>query len=274
MAESTKSDNDPLKRSQAAKVDSFMDRVREALGGKPVKWLSDATGISTSMLSDYGKGKTPGADKAALVARALGVTIDWLLTGETLADQVRNAYALGDDDIRNLLALDPSGDMDARILGLATSTVTENRPAFRGPSSLRPETVELNELDLAYGMGSTFIQDAPVKSRSRTFSAGWLRNFTDSPFDKLFFAKGIVDSMMPTILDNDIVLIDTAQITPRMWDQLWAVDMGGLGMIKRLRPGKDGAMRLISDNPAVPEEIAYDDEMHVIGRVAAIVRKT
>ena len=43
--------------------------------------------------------------------------------------------------------------------------------------------------------------------------------------------------------------------------------------IKALRPGKDGAMRIISINPDWPEEVAYDGEMNVIGRVVAIVRK-
>jgi phage repressor protein C with HTH and peptisase S24 domain len=81
--------------------------------------------------------------------------------------------------------------------------------------------------------------------------------------------------MMPTILDSDVVLIDTSQKTPRLWDQLWAVDMGGMGMIKRLRPTKDGTgMVLVSSNPDVPDETAYDGEMNIVGRVVAIMRKT
>jgi phage repressor protein C with HTH and peptisase S24 domain len=44
-------------------------------------------------------------------------------------------------------------------------------------------------------------------------------------------------------------------------------------MIKSLRPSKDGGMRLVSVNPDFRDEIAYDGEMNVIGRVVAIVRK-
>ncbi|MCB2051793.1 MAG: helix-turn-helix transcriptional regulator, partial [Novosphingobium sp.] len=77
----------------------------------------------------------------------------------------------------------------------------------------------------------------------------------------------------PTIQDADVILIDTAQRTPRIWDKLWAMEMGGMGMIKRLRPTKDGqGIRLLSDG-GLPEEIAFDGEMTIVGRVVAIVRK-
>lgn len=80
--------------------------------------------------------------------------------------------------------------------------------------------------------------------------------------------------MTPTIQDADVVLIDTHQRTPMIWDKLWAVEVGGLGAIKRLRPTRDGSgMRLLSSNPDVPEEVCYDEELSVIGRVVAIVRK-
>ena len=82
MAVSNKSDIvRPTKRSQVAKLDSFPQRILESLAGRSMRWLSEETGISTSMLSEYGKGKTPGADKALAIANALGVDLRWLLTG-------------------------------------------------------------------------------------------------------------------------------------------------------------------------------------------------
>lgn len=153
----------------------------------------------------------------------------------------------------------------------------EKRPSYRGPptsiSAEKTDTVEIAEFDVAYGLGASYIHDGPVRAKAQTFSRKWLRNFTDSPFENLMFARGIGDSMMPTILDSDLLLIDTAQQTPRVWDHIWAIDMGGMGMVKRLRPAKEGGMRLISSNPDVPDETAYDGEMVVIGRVVAVVRK-
>lgn len=152
--------------------------------------------------------------------------------------------------------------------------LNDRQQPFKGAAfKTKPDTVDLQEFDLAYGLGASFIHDVPVTGEARTFSRGWLRHFTESPFDKLFWARGIGDSMTPTIQDADVVLIDTAQRTPRIWDKLWAVEMGGMGMIKRLRPTKDAnGMRLLSD-AGQPEETAYDGEMNVIGRVVAIVRK-
>lgn len=154
------------------------------------------------------------------------------------------------------------------------TAVTDARISFRGAEAMPdPDAVEIQEFDLAYGMGASFIHDVPVTGKLRTFSRAWLRQFTDSPVEALFWATGIGDSMMPTIQDADVVLVDTAQRTPRVWDKLWTLEMGGMGMIKRLRPTKDGdGMRLLSDG-GMPEEVAYDGEMQVIGRVVAIVRK-
>jgi phage repressor protein C with HTH and peptisase S24 domain len=152
--------------------------------------------------------------------------------------------------------------------------VADRRLAFRAAvPEPAPDTVELPEFDLAYGLGASYIHDSPVSGKSMVFSRAWIRHFTDSPFEMLYWAHGIGDSMTPTIQDADVVLIDTAQRTPRIWDKLWALEVGGLGMIKRLRPTKDGAgMRLLSDG-GQPEEVVYDEEMQVIGRVVAIVRK-
>lgn len=152
--------------------------------------------------------------------------------------------------------------------------VADRRLEFKGPQLEVGDAVELQEFDVSYGLGATFIHDAPVEGKKRLFSRSWIRQFTDSPFDTLMWGKGVGDSMAPTIQDADVVLIDTHDRTPMFWDKLWAVEVGGMGAIKRLRPTKDGSgMRLISSQPDTPEEVVYDGEMNVIGRVVAIVRK-
>lgn len=134
-------------------------------------------------------------------------------------------------------------------------------------------SVEVQEIDLAYGMGGQYLDDIPVKANTVRFTRDWLRNFTDAKPDDLFFARGIGNSMMPTILDSDIVLIDRSQDSMRMNDQIWALSFGGMGMIKRLRSMPDGSLRIMSDNASVREDRATDDEAHLIGRVVAVVRK-
>ncbi|QUT07954.1 helix-turn-helix transcriptional regulator [Sphingobium phenoxybenzoativorans] len=143
-----------------------------------------------------------------------------------------------------------------------------------GRSDTALETIEIQEWDYAYGMGSGTYLDLPVTGELHQFSPGWMTQFTRSPPEKVFLARGTGDSMMPTILDTDVVIIDTAEREVRTGDKLWAVAIGSVGYIKRLRPMPDGGVKILSDNPSVPPETAYDSELNIVGRVVAIVRKT
>lgn len=132
--------------------------------------------------------------------------------------------------------------------------------------------VPVRQINLAYGMGGTFL-DMVVEEDRQFFPVDWLRQFTSAPYSKLFFAQGVGDSMQPTLAPNDILIIDTSINRLTMADQIWAATYCGLGMIKRLRPTKDGGVRIMSDNPLVAEEIAYDGELNLVGRVVAVMRK-
>jgi len=143
---------------------------------------------------------------------------------------------------------------------------------YGGSAADRSDLAEVAEIDLRYGMGGTYLEENP-ELEPRTFSRAWLRNFTDSPPEELFWARGQGNSMEPTISEGAVVLIDRRQNSPRMADLIWAFAFGEVGMIKRLRPMPDGSVKILSDNQAVPLETAHDDELHIIGRVVAVVRK-
>ena len=207
-----------------------------------MKWLSDQTGISTSMLSEYRKGKTPGVDKAYAIANALQANFEWLVSGRG-----------------------PSG----------LSNLADKQLAWRGPP-VEPadDLVEIAEIDLRYGLGGTFVDshDA-IESEQRQFSRAWLQRVTDSPPALLFWARGQGNSMSPTIEDGEIVLIDRSQTSPLMDDLIFACALGEIGMIKRLRPRADH-VKLLADNANVPDELAGpDDHLQIIGRVVAVVKK-
>lgn len=121
-------------------------------------------------------------------------------------------------------------------------------------------------------MGGGSIYDSPVQAEKMSFSRAWIRNFTTSPTSQLVFASGTGDSMYPTIHDRDILLIDMSQKTPAMADQIWALTQYGHGMIKRLRPTRDG-YSILSDNPSVPPDTAADGSMTIVGRVIAVMRR-
>lgn len=153
------------------------------------------------------------------------------------------------------------------------SGVGDRRLPFRGPALERdPDLVVIPEIDPAFGMGNA-IMDEPASPEMRSFSRAWLRLITDAPPEELYWARGRGNSMSPTIEDGEPVLIDRRQQTPRDADLIWAFAWGEVGAIKRLRPMPDGSVKILSDNPAVPVDVAYDGELHVFGRVVAVVRK-
>lgn len=57
-------------------------------------------------------------------------------------------------------------------------------PFGHAPRDVSTDTVQLQQFDVSYGLGGAFIHDAPAASQMRTFSRAWVRQFTDSPFDK------------------------------------------------------------------------------------------
>lgn len=208
--------------------------------------LARRVGISTQAVWKLVSGGAASSKHLHKIARELDTTAEYLV-GET------------DDSVQN----------GGRV-GLPSSD-SSSRPDIEDWASDHG-LVPVRQIDLAFGMGATYL-DQPVSEVAHFFPEEWLREFTSSPASMLFFAKGVGDSMLPTLSPNDTMIIDCSEKRLTMSDQIWAVTYCGLGMVKRLRPTKDGGIRILSDNPLVPEEVAYDGELNLIGRVVAVMRK-
>ena len=141
------------------------------------------------------------------------------------------------------------------------------------PPATDKRIIEVPMIDLAYGMGGTYLDGDDPDVRTEPFPLEFIRRYTPASADVIVFAEGAGDSMMPTIHSTDLLLIDRSEISLRLADQVWACSFGGVGMIKRLRPMPDGSVAIISDNPNVPDASAVDGELHLIGRVVAKVSK-
>jgi phage repressor protein C with HTH and peptisase S24 domain len=164
------------------------------------------------------------------------------------------------------------GTGDSELIDEARITPHLGEPSRDDSDIGERDKIVVRQLDLRFGMGSGGIYDAPVEAQGMSFSRAWIRQLTNAPFETLFWASGFGDSMHPTIADGDIVLVDSSQDKPRMFDQIWAINQYGHGMIKRLRPTENGYI-LSSDNPTVKDIIAIDGTLEVVGRIVAIVRK-
>ncbi|WP_218035979.1 MULTISPECIES: XRE family transcriptional regulator [Sphingobium] len=217
----------------------FGGRIRsrlETLGMSQAE-LARRVGIKQPSINHLIKNGAQGSKHIHQIAQALQTTPAYL-SGET------------DDPAEGYVAL-PSTDVIAGELGL----------------------VPVREIDLRYGMGATELE-VPVTTTVRHFSREWIKIYTGASPDHLYFAQGIGDSMAPTILDSDLLLIDASEQTLHLADKIWACAYGNSGMVKRLRQMADGSIKIMSDNQNVRDEIAYDNELHVLGRIVAIVRKT
>jgi len=136
------------------------------------------------------------------------------------------------------------------------------------------DDVEIDNIDLSYGMGGTFLDVGDADVEKVKFSRRWLRRFTHAPPEDLGSTEGIGDSMEPVIYDRDIVIFDrSARLEDHLSDKMWVFAYGHIGMIKRLRPMPDGTVKIMSANRTYPDEIATGDELHIIGRVVATVRR-
>lgn len=156
--------------------------------------------------------------------------------------------------------------------------LSDRRLADRAESSPQDAAAQLNsvlipQLEIGYSMGGGSVFQDYVESAQIPFPRDWLAPMIRGSFAELFVARGDGDSMVPTLLDGDLVLVDTAQKTIQQQDRLWCLSYGDLGMIKRVRILPDGSAQINSDNPAVTPITAHDDEMHVIGRVIWIARR-
>lgn len=133
------------------------------------------------------------------------------------------------------------------------------------------DMVEIQQIDLAYGMGGMFI-DVPIDIDVLKFPKIWVETITYSPPAMLTWARGRGDSMLPTIHDGDVILLDRSQNRVTEQDAIWAFTVGDVGSIKRLRIKGDRYV-ILSDNPSVPDDEEHQDFVRIIGRVIFVGAK-
>lgn len=146
--------------------------------------------------------------------------------------------------------------------------------ADRAPK-LDQDMVQIYQIDLSFGLGAAIMDTEIFEDQAERleFPRSWLRLITPNPPSQLCWARCKGDSMHPTIGDDDVVLIDRGQRSLLNSDLIWAASYGDAGIVKRLRPMPDGGVKIMSDNEKVRPETAYDGELHIFGRVIAVIKR-
>lgn len=151
--------------------------------------------------------------------------------------------------------------------------VGDRQFVFRGaPAADLGDTLAIPMLELGYGMGGTFLDDIDPGDVVKQFPREFIRMYTRAPAEMLCFSYGIGDSMEPTITDRDVLLIDLSRKTINMSEQIWVLSSNGIGMVKHVRI-VGGKTVLASDNKHISDYEPGEDELQIIGRVVAVVKR-
>ncbi|RSV12308.1 helix-turn-helix transcriptional regulator [Sphingomonas sp. ABOLF] len=213
------------------------ERVRALMAerGLSQSALARAVGVTQGAIAKIVSSNPGGSSHLHKIARELGTSVAYL-TGET------------DDRSEGALPL-PTPVLIAEQLDL----------------------VEIRSIDFAYGMGGTFGEDH-IEEEVLHFPRKWIQAITSSPAPSLTFARGRGDSMAPTMNEGDVILIDRAQRTVLEQDAIWALTLGPIAMVKRLRI-RGEQVTILSDNDRVAPDRVHADEVNIVGRVVFVGRR-
>lgn len=215
------------------RIQSAMDYAQ--INGKE---LSAITGLTTAAISQYKTGKilTLNAMAAQKIADALGVNVEWLVTGE------------GNMIKPNIISLD-NADSDKLPAGFVH--IPEYKICFGAGEAEEPTYEEIQDCVPAY-FRSTFFSDRGINPK-------YCRRF-----------KVIGDSMIPLINDGDYITVDC---TPKDYienNQIYALVFDHSLRIKRLIKSFK-SLTIRSDNPIYSDEVLTLEEaaqmIHIIGKV-------
>ncbi|MGJ7611117.1 MULTISPECIES: S24 family peptidase [unclassified Variovorax] len=197
--------------------------------------LGAAIGRKTNQTSDLLSGRASFGEKVARsIEEAAGLPSGWLDQDE--GDRVGRAVARLKDAVRQ-------EGTDVEIPLLAT------------PGSM--------------GIGSDVMPEEVVVGRL-SLSPHWIEKTISSSTrpEHLRFIHGYGDSMQPTFLDGDVLLVDSGVNQVKI-DGVYVLEANDRIYIKRVRQRMDGGFEISSDNPNVKTVDVLDGNtpVNVLGRV-------
>jgi|GEM_PF-823233 Predicted transcriptional regulator len=214
--------------------------ARERAGYRTAKDFAAKVKVNDVTYRAYENDQIGFANKAPKFSSVLGVSTDWLLIGGEVPD----------DSERQAMTVMAAEDI-AEMLGVYM----------------------LRQVDISYAMGDgAVIADYP-ETGLIPFARDFLSQLGIRSPDSVFICNGEGDSMAPTIFDRDLVMVDTSRQQVRMQDRIWALTVAGAGMIKRLRMLPNNQVVVLSDNPAVPEQVYDIEDVYIVGQVVWIGRR-
>jgi phage repressor protein C with HTH and peptisase S24 domain len=176
-----------------------------------------------------------------------------------------------------------------RYPGTGTASHIESSDVLREEGShdepLGPPPGQVPELDTRAGLGGGGVPahevrkegryTDPIKAEGWVFPANFVRDQLHTAAARLLVLETNGDSMTPTILFSERVIVDTGHKTPTP-DGLYAIrDTFGSIVVKRLqvmRTAKPTRVKIISDNPNHAGEEAPLNDLDIVGKVLSCLK--
>ncbi len=251
--------------------------AREAANYPSATKAAEALGVSLSTYRAHENGQNEfSAEVANRYAKKFGTTAAYLLTGEGLRKAARPAPNI-------VMSFDPD-EQDQDGFAESGNELSYSRehwkPQIEGATP---------EVDVKLGAGSGIVGEVinlPVGSGNVAghkivaewlIPTGYLRNEAKASPSHTIIMEVIGDSMQPTYMPGDRVIVDLSQ-SQMTTDTVYAISDGYTEpQIKRLQRvpfTQPGQVKIISDNPALETFTVELDRLTIIGRICGhIARK-
>lgn len=233
-----------------------LDRAIAARGYESAAAFARRMGVAPGTLRQQINRGSYKADAARRYAARLKVSVEWLLYGKG-----PDPFADTPDDTPDHAGAAPdhppayNGDLAAEIIEIGGE-----------------EFFSIGRYDMRISAGTGSIIDPHAEPLAwHPFERQWLTSVTRAMPEMLAILRVDGDSMRPTFDDGDWLLIDRTQRRLNV-QGVYAIRIGDTAWVKRLSLNlRDRVVRIISDNPAYPEEQLDEDDLDVLGRVVWIV---
>lgn len=227
--------------------------------------LANGIGASVSLINQMMSRKIRRTQHFGAIARVLQVNLPWLLaeTNERIDMRDLDGNPISEEILPEMMASEEFRKARVSLVVIEDDDVQKELS--------RHDMACLREIDLGASQGIMY-NEIPAKVRPHFFSRAMLAAYTPTDPKAIMVVQRIGDTMQPTLLDSDLLLVDTTRTTLDRADKIWTILYCGAGMIARLRPTSKG-VRIICDNPTIADEVVEPGELRILGEVIGMLRR-
>lgn len=200
---------------------------------------------------------------------------EWIkarMTGDR-GEQARLAAAMGIDNDKISKVLKGLRRVQPNEIPLVLAFFGEDGSKATQHGLEIPNTTLVPVYDVQASAGFGSLVDYEEQTHSLAFPPDYLKRLTAGSAKDLVIISTKGDSMEPTLLDDDIVLVDMSK-THMGYEGMFVLRHNDTLLVKRAgMAAQDGFVNLISDNKAYPPILAQLKDLTVVGKVLWYGRK-